>query len=249
MLIDIKKRVLGLIQSAYLIKDKIRHINSNENKFKEYVDKIISYLRPINKEYINDILAYLTLQNFEFEEKEYVQYINIKESDSLIDLVYDIVERLDEIIDLLCKARNKMYFDKKHEQVLRCPQRMSICRNYYTGEWYYLGYKTLSGAMRVSRNSSEWNLWHSYKNPAPLPSIIITSIIAIFIRSGWIIILLTWIWYWLFCKRNNKKLAEDPVIKKKREEFINYRKKEVITSDMVEYCKHYNIPIVYIEDK
>lgn len=238
MLLNLKKRALGSKKYDQKIKDKLKQIELSD--FQKSVIEDISFYVYWGS--IDETMMCLTLYTYEFEEKEYIQYANLKESDDIFDMIYDALENENKIINLFYKVRNKLYFNNNKKQMLRKPKdtpiEFGVCK----------GYRTLENALHVGYGHEMWRSYHSYKNPEALPGCVMTSLVAIFIRSGWVIIVLTWIWYYLFCKSNNKKLAEHPRVQKERNEFIEKQSKKVITQDMVDYCNYYKIPIKYYED-
>ena len=69
----------------------------------------------------------------------------------------------------------------------------------------------------MKRITREWYLYHHFKNENALLPVIIFSCLAIFITPGVVWSLVIWIYYILYCVRNNKALDNDPQVLKERE--------------------------------
>lgn len=65
--------------------------------------------------------------------------------------------------------------------------------------------------------STEWYLYHSYKNENALPWVIILSAFGIFCKGGLAFCIVLWIVYAIYCKHNNHMLDIDPETIKQRQ--------------------------------
>ena len=79
----------------------------------------------------------------------------------------------------------------------------------------------------AERGSSEWYLYHSFKNENALLPVIVVSLLLLLVKSGIVFSIGLWIWYFDYCKRNNDALNKDPQILKKREKAIEEYKKQL----------------------
>lgn len=70
----------------------------------------------------------------------------------------------------------------------------------------------------------EDKLYHSSKNKQVLPKLIPISIFIFFCKSGYIVVILMWISYAIWCCYNNRELDNDPLVLKKREEYNRIRR-------------------------
>ena len=60
-------------------------------------------------------------------------------------------------------------------------------------------------------------MYHSYKNKDALIYVIVISFLVFFIKNGFFWSISIWIWYYLYCDTNNKKLNKNPRVLKERE--------------------------------
>jgi hypothetical protein len=78
---------------------------------------------------------------------------------------------------------------------------------------------------QMKRITGEWYLYHNIKNENALLPVIILSCITFFFKSGLLISIGIWIWYYFYCEKNNAELDKDPKILKEREWWIESHKK------------------------
>lgn len=69
----------------------------------------------------------------------------------------------------------------------------------------------------LSRGDDGYYLYHSYKNKDALIYVIVISFLVFFIKNGFFWSISIWIWYYLYCDTNNKKLNKNPRVLKERE--------------------------------
>lgn len=60
-------------------------------------------------------------------------------------------------------------------------------------------------------------LYHSYKNENALPWVIIGTALLFFCNGGIPCIIVLWLWYSSYCKKNNEALNKDPGVLRDRE--------------------------------
>lgn len=89
-------------------------------------------------------------------------------------------------------------------------------------------YETVEEALEVKRNDPDWYLYHHIKNEDALIPVIIASFLSFFCNGGgWLVSICIWIWYFMYCHKNNNKLDNDPYIIKERQAYIELRLKRV----------------------
>lgn len=76
------------------------------------------------------------------------------------------------------------------------------------------------------KQTGEWYLWHHIKNENALLYIIVISFLTLFMNSGWIISLIVWLLYSLYCYKNNQKLNNNKEILKERKLWMEYYEKK-----------------------
>ena len=69
----------------------------------------------------------------------------------------------------------------------------------------------------LSRGDDGYYLYHSYKNKDALIYVVVVSFLVFFIKNGFFWSISIWIWYYLYCDTNNKKLNKNPRVLKERE--------------------------------
>ena len=79
---------------------------------------------------------------------------------------------------------------------------------------------------KMKRVTGEWYLYYSIKNENALIPVIVCSFITLFLKQGVIISLGIWMWYIMYCSRNNEDLNNNPSILTKRETWMKIHKEE-----------------------
>lgn len=82
------------------------------------------------------------------------------------------------------------------------------------------------------KQTGEWYLYHSYKNPNSIFYTAIGSLVAMFFRDGFWCVLVLWVFCALTCFSNNKALDNNPEILEEREKRMNQHIKD---GDVEEY--------------
>ena len=74
----------------------------------------------------------------------------------------------------------------------------------------------------IKRGTSEWYLYHHYKNEDALLIAIPLAFFAIFFKGGIGLEIIIWGYYAYYCWRNNRALDLDPKIQKERQAWLDF---------------------------
>ena len=66
------------------------------------------------------------------------------------------------------------------------------------------------------KQTGEWYLYHHWSNENALLPIIVISFLTFFLHNGWLISLIIWIGYAVYCVNNDLELDKNPDILRKR---------------------------------
>lgn len=72
--------------------------------------------------------------------------------------------------------------------------------------------------------SREWYLYHNKKNEDPIIPLIVISFFVFFIKLGILWVGFIWLCYFLWAKRNNEELNNDPEVLRARQNIIELRR-------------------------
>lgn len=71
--------------------------------------------------------------------------------------------------------------------------------------------------------TGEWYLYHHIQNENALIPVAIFSFLTFFCKGGWIVSILAWFGYLVYCEYNNEKLNNDPQILIERAQWMKIR--------------------------
>lgn len=74
--------------------------------------------------------------------------------------------------------------------------------------------------------TGEWYLYHAMENENTLIPVIIISFLTLFLYDGIIISLGIWIWYAMYCSKNNNALNNNPRVLKEREAWMKIHREK-----------------------
>lgn len=78
----------------------------------------------------------------------------------------------------------------------------------------------MSEKEKMKHITGEWYLYHSIENENALIPVIVGSFLTLFLKQGIIISVCIWIWYAMYCSKNNQDLNNNPSVLKEREAWM-----------------------------